>query len=512
MTHSSYLADIHQTLPRILGLFDTNPISAMRGVGDRYRWAWKGSDFANGTFQGAVHGLALLVVNGMLPEGMNEASILHRIHDALDGIRRITRNNGSLDEILPMESSYCVTALVAFDALCALDILAGRISDAERIRHHATVAPLIGFLVRARETHGIITNHLAVAAAALTRWHKMTGEDVIAARDDVLRVITRHYNAEGWFCEYEGADPGYQTLALDYLADMDAQAPELGLASSLFKTCEFLGYCAHPDGSFGGLYGSRNTRFLYPAGIGMLARQSPHAAALASFAGKAHQDKTVVGLAAMDDSNLVPMFNSFCRAAALAQQQAVPAPLPYEGNDFYKEFPEAGLIVVKQAETYSIVNWRKSVLSHFSPGRAILDGGACARNPKNTWYTSQMGRDVTRLIHADAQQVVIEAPMIRYHVSYPAPVQMVVLRILCLSVMRIAPLNAWVKKILVRLLISRRAVSGHVIRRTITLHPEVAIRDEWISNPGRLTLERPFQYFQATHMASQGYWQRGDDA
>ena len=107
-------------LPRVLALFDENPVSDTRGVGDRYFWSWKGSDFANGTFQGAVHGLACLTAKSLLPISISEPRMLERINEIIRGTRSITRRDGSLDEILPFEQSFCVTALVAFDTLSAL--------------------------------------------------------------------------------------------------------------------------------------------------------------------------------------------------------------------------------------------------------------------------------------------------------------------------------------------------------------------------------------------------------
>ena len=77
---SPYLNGALSSLPRVLALFDQNPISPTMGVGDRYHFAWKGKDFTNGTFQGAVHGLACLVANNLLPKEISRKSMLSKIN------------------------------------------------------------------------------------------------------------------------------------------------------------------------------------------------------------------------------------------------------------------------------------------------------------------------------------------------------------------------------------------------------------------------------------------------
>ena len=118
-----YLEQIRRVLPRLLALYDTSSISPTYGQGDRYRWAWKLIDFGNGTFQGAAHGLARLVVSDLLPAELSEAPIMRRIEAMFHGAEVLCRRNGSLEEAFPFESSFCVTALVAFDLLSTVELL-----------------------------------------------------------------------------------------------------------------------------------------------------------------------------------------------------------------------------------------------------------------------------------------------------------------------------------------------------------------------------------------------------
>src|SRR5690606_11062920 len=121
------------------------------------------------------------------------------------------RRDGSFEEALPYEQSYCVTALAVYDNLCATMRLGTQRFDVKSLER------AIGFLVRRDETHGFISNHLATAVAALRRWDKLTGD--AAARAKAGRLLDRilsNQSPEGWFVEYGGADPGYQTLCMSH--------------------------------------------------------------------------------------------------------------------------------------------------------------------------------------------------------------------------------------------------------------------------------------------------------
>lgn len=494
------------SLPRVLSLFNDNAISPMLGIGDRYHWAWKGSDFANGTYQGAVHGLSYLVSYKLLPDEISETKILSKIKRVIDGVRKITYQNGSLDEILPFESSYCVTSLVAFDILCAVDELKDHISQSDVQRHIETVRPLINFIVSNEETHGVITNHLAVSLAALGRWQKMTGEDVQEKTNEVLNQILTFYSAEGWFLEYSGADFGYQTLSLDYLVDFNALFPEFGLGQYLEKAITFLSCGAHPDGSFGGTYGSRNTRFLYPAGIEIMAHDFEGAVPLARFSREAHKMNTIVGLPALDEPNFITMFNSICRAAAIARELPAKGKLPFQLPKINIQYPEAGLIVVGSQSGYNIINWKKGG-SYYSSTHG-KSGGLIASGQDGKIYTSQSGL-TGKLVNITDEEIIIESKLHRFQAVYPTPGKMIVLRLLCLTLMRVNIFNKIIKKLLVKLLIHRSNSTKAVAQRKFSLS-ENKMEDVWVHNPHELEFLE-LQDFFAIHMASQGYWQVGDD-
>ena len=233
-----YLNEVHATLLRLLALFDVDSTSRSYGWGDRFHWGWKLIDFPNATFQGAAHGLARLVSVDALPDGYGERAMVARIDSIFEGTRRLTRGDGSLEEAFPNEGSYCVTALVAFDLLSATELLKERVGEAVRKRWLDIVRPLIGFLLNSSEHHAFISNHLATAAAALVLWSDACGGHGEERARTLIRRIVTAQSEEGWFPEYEGADPGYQSLATYYLADVHRRRPEWGLAGPLAKAID----------------------------------------------------------------------------------------------------------------------------------------------------------------------------------------------------------------------------------------------------------------------------------
>jgi hypothetical protein len=514
-----YLDEIKRNLPRLLALFDTDQTSTSHGMGDRYHWAWGLIDFGNGTFQGAAHGMARLWCAGLWPYPTPKTQFLARIDDLFEAAGRLTRKDGSLEEAFPHEGSYCVTALVAFDLLCAIDLLNTE-KEKQQQRWRAIVAPMIGYLIRADETHALISNHLATAVAALLRWHRLTGDKRAERKARVqLDKILHHQSDEGWFKEYEGADPGYQTLCTYYLADVHQLRPDLGLIEPLRRSIKFLWHFAHPDGSFAGLYGSRSTRFYYPAGVLALANEIPEAAALSAFMVSSIAEQRVVTLSAMDEPNLIPMFNAYAWAAAMSKEAnaAEPAVTPLltlpcqDTQPLSHQFPQAGLWLHRGPNHYTLINTHKGgVVYHFRQGHPpLIDAGVVVCDAKGHYASSQAHEPYNR-VHLKGEQLEITAAITAMPKQLPGPVQFMVLRGLCLTAFRFAPLREWIKQQLVRMLITRRHHWPLHNLRTVTLGEALKIEDQTDLQAG-YQVGKNTGTFVPIHMASQGYWQLQDE-
>lgn len=513
----TYIKEVHANLPRLLALIDRDQTSGSYGMADRYHWAWGLIDFGNASFQGMANGLARLWCHGLWPYGTQQQHFIERIDSLYQGAAKLTRADGSLEEAFPNEGSFCVTALVAFDLLVALDLLKHQVGVAKRKSWLAVVRPMIGYLLKAEETHAIISNHLATAVAALVRWHQLTGDkDAEARARQLMDQILENQSEEGWFREYQGADAGYQSLCTCYLADVHQLRPDWQLLAPIRRSIQFMWHFAHPDGSFGGLYGSRCTRFYYPAGVMALADEMPEAAALAAYMTKSIAEQRVVALSSIDEPNLIPTFNSFCWAAVLASKSAsmesttlpkLPVQLREPMRLYY---PKAGVLIDRGESHYTIIATGKGgVTYHFSDNNPpVINAGVVVRNAKGKLASSQ--GDGQYEINEEKNVLTIIASILPMPKQRPNPWQFLALRLMCVSIFKVPLVRELIKQLLVRLLITGSAPWPLKNRRKLFLGKDLKIQDETELKPG-YEIVVGVNSFVPIHMASQGYWQRQDE-
>ena len=515
MSPNPYLIEIKANLPRILSLIDRDKTSSSYGMGDRYHWAWGLIDFGNGTFQGVAHGLARLWKNDLWPYSSSNEVFFERIDSLFEGAKSLTNSSGSLEEAFPNEGSYCVTALVAFDLLCALELLSGDIDTEKYQEWKSVVEPMIQYLLAADETHAMISNHLATAVAALMLWDQLEKDKY--AEEKALFLLERilsNQSSEGWFDEYNGADPGYQTLCTYYLAFIHLYRPDWNLEEPLERSIDFLWHFAHPDGSFGGLYGSRCTRFYIPAGILALSQKNKKACALSSFMTESILKKTVITLSTIDEPNLIPVFNSYCWAAALADSQYTDEHIPLlpslSKDPFFLYFDKAGICVDRGADYYTIINTDKGgVIYHFPEGSSsIIDAGVVVKKKNKHFGSPQSGSRVNISDNKKSIEIISSiGPMPK---SRPGPWQFLILRVCSVTVFKSFLIREWVKKSLVKFLIGeKRAWPINNIRK-IELSKSLKFEDKTLVTNGFRVIKH-ITNFVPIHMASQGYWQIQDE-
>ena len=512
-----YIESLHRNLPRLLSSFNMDTLSPYAGVGDRLYWGWKIIDFPNGTFQAAVHGLAILTYLNRLPFGITQNSMLKKIDYIVRGIEKIISKNGSLDEALPNESSFCVSALVASDVLAAREILTKYLSKKQKAEWIKIIKPLIKFLMKQDEHHGLISNHLASASLAMYRWHKITKDKKAEIRGRMwLNRILQNQSSEGWFEEYGSADPGYQSWCTTQLAQLHILRPDLKLSKPLSRSLEFLTYAAHPDGSFGGNYGSRNTRFLLPGGLEIMKKDNRNASALSKFTETGAREHKFVTLDSIDAGNLVPIFNDYAIAAYYnkkVKKKAKPLILPYQKKNFKTWFSKSGWFVESGKGFYTIINFKKGgAYVHFKNSKERYeDPGLVAKSVNRKLFTSFNSKALNiAKLKFNARKLEVNFKLSVTNHQYPTPIKFIILRVLSLTVFKSLYIGNLIKISLANYLIKKRKISNVEVKRSYMLGKNFKVLNK-ISEQNKFKVLENNKNFSNMHMASQGYWQISDD-
>ncbi len=264
-------------IPKILTLQDRNAHSPTYGCFDRNYWHYKIIDFPSGMAQEFVWPLAL-VHSLDLPDNpyFQQPSIKEWAEAGMLFAARSAHADGSCDDYFPFEKA---SGAAAFSLLAGIESYALLKLDRPKL--------LECFCRRAdwlsnHEESGRLANHEALIALCLEK----LGRKEAAARR--LQRVLEWQDKEGWFAEYEGCDPGYQTLTIGLLAQLYELSPNESLRNALVRAIQFAQHFVHPDGSFGGEYGSRNTYNFFPHGFELAGKWFPEALAI--------NDRFLVGL------------------------------------------------------------------------------------------------------------------------------------------------------------------------------------------------------------------------
>lgn len=260
-------------IPKLLTLLDRNPHSPTYGCFDRNFWQYKIIDFPSGMAQEFVWPLALAYATPVpdnpfyqqtVLRDWVEAGILYAAHSA--------HADGSCDDYFPYERAG---GAAAFSLLAAIESY--RLLGLKNPTALQFFARRADWLAHHHES-GQLTNHQALIVLGLEILSQLlgTGQWERAKLQRLERVLAWQ-SAEGWFQEYQGCDPGYHTLTLFCLARIYQFRPDIRIKEALIKAVDLAALLIHPDGSYGGEYGSRNTYNFFPAGFELVGQWFPEA-------------------------------------------------------------------------------------------------------------------------------------------------------------------------------------------------------------------------------------------
>jgi hypothetical protein len=510
---SVYWLAARQEIARVLSWQDRESFSRTYGCFDRTYWCWKFSDFPGARFQEAVFTLAHLFTTPLVENRLyHEPRALRWIEAGLDFWQRLQRRDGSFDEAYPFEHSLAATAFTGFYAGEAF--LRTRDALPDRDRAVGTFARAGDWLCRNDERHGVLSNHLAAAAVALYVIFLITGDDRFERRGwQFVQRIYDHQSREGWYEEYGGADPGYQTLTTFYLARLWQYTGDAPLQESLARSVSFLKHCIHPNGTLGGEYGSRNTEFFFPAGCEMLAGALPDAARIARFMRSYVPEGSTAGLWAMDAQNMLPMLNNYLFATDYAasfdggEEAELPCEVPGEWW-----FPDAGLLIKSTPTFYAIVGLAKGgIVKIYDKDQrtlAVSDCGYVARLSTGTVASTQSLRRRSAWTRGPSV-CTVEADFVPLLQRHPTTWLFLVFRSFSMTLGRAQRVAYWLKNRLVQFLMRPPPAVPLRLTRQVQLGTDaVTVTDELVA-VGRVGVVecRRNQKFAAIHMGSSRYFQ-----
>ena len=494
---------------RLLSQLNRDPATSTYGCFDRRYWAWKLADFPEATFQRNIQSLCWFMDQ---PEAKGSDNLVEFIKAGLLYAFEIQHKDGSFDQAYPNEHSYGATAFLLPDLITAYQKIKEFLSLDERTFTENRIMRSADFLYKAAELHGFIANHLAGAALALLKSHQLFGEIKYKSKSQkIINRIIENQSGEGWYQEYNGADPGYQTLCMYYLAQIFQIERSGTLRESLERSLHFLQFFIHPDGTFGGEYGSRRTEIYYPGGIAILAQEFPVAAEMHTFMKESIRTGNTVNLIDIDMGNLAPLLSNYITAASIKESASTDSTLPIKQQEFTQIFRSAGIAITANPAYYAILGISNGgVLKVFNKKSSTLvydDCGLLGETSDGHKFSSQI-TSLNNPLKWGNNLYETTSSFNKISSQFPTPFNYLLLRIANLTFMRCRFLNEAVKKMLVKLLINKNVpIPLHRIRKIEFKQNTIHIADK-IERTGPIHIKTLTQgnKFSTIHMASARYF------
>jgi len=467
-------------IPRLLHLIDRNPYSRTYGCFDRAFWHYRTMDFPCGMSQEFVLPLALVHARdypGNPYYGMERMRELAEA--AIRYMIRSSHADGTCDDYFPFERAMGALVFSLYAASESYQVLGmrdERVVDLllKRVRH----------LEHENET-GQLSNHQALAALAAYNVYKITGDDRCrrVADDRVALTLSWQHPGEGWFQEYEGADPGYHSCTIDFLAKLQQKRGDDALVAPLKKAVDFAWLFSHPDGSYGGEYGSRNTYHFYPHGFELMARHTEKAGQIAdAFLRGVDGDKRYHN----DDDRMTAHYVYDFLQAYADYHQPRPKPINHSRREPETIWLPGAQMAISWAgaagkSRHTVCNLSKGgVLKIFdADGPIASDTGLIGELDDGRVVVSHLVQS-DNFVSADpaAGEFSVEGNFCRRRSNLPTPFKVVIFRLLLLTVGRFdANLT---RSLLQKILITGKPATAFRFKRTIRLPPDKVVVTDYI--------------------------------
>ena len=476
---------------KILSLLDRDEDSPTYGCFDRDHWHYKIRDFASAILQQGCLVLAQVFSNKF--DGniyYNNEKIKKWSIAAINYWVKIQHRDGSFDEYWPNEHGYPPTVFSTYAVSETYRIL-----DLDDTRIKKALLKSARFLLKKKES-GAVNQEIASVAALYSVYLTTKKKELLPKIKIKLKNMLKLQSKEGWFPEYGGADIGYLSVSLHFLAEYYRLSKDRRILTNIRKLVEFIQYFIHPDGSSGGDYGSRNTQYFMRGGLEIVAKEIPLAGAIADKLLTNHPDTT--------DQRYIEHYclHSYVSALIHHQKRKKNLRLPCE-TACDKYFHESGLVVKRQDDWYCIVNLNKGGTVKLYKGNKNIVNDCGYRVWKN-------GLGVTNWVAPEAKKKVengsLSVRMNLYKAKFftPTAIKHSVLRVLSFVFgSRMIPL---LKKIMIN---PSKKMDVEFKRRIVFNKNEIELFDE-ISSEKMISKIKSNYGFSLRYVPSSKYFQKSE--
>ena len=389
ISKNTYINNINYEVSRILSLLDKNKLSKTYGCFDRNYWHYKIKDFPSGMSQEFTLVLALVYDTEYINNKFyNNIKIKEYIEAGIQSAIDFTHLNGCTDDYYPYERALGATVFSLY-ALTESYLLLN-------IKNENFV---IFFRLRAdwilnNEESGKLTNHHVIAALSLYNTYLITNDIKYKnAFDKKLEHVYSWQTEEGWYWEYEGCDPGYLTVSIDFLSQIYNKTKDKKILESLKKAIQFFYKIQHPDGTTGGEYGSRNTLVFHPAGFEVMSSYDEQALKISNSYLTALDNELLANIA--DDHlighGLISRLNAFRYSKDRNYEKL---------NDNYKNdinihYKLSNFYIYSFGDTWSIFNLEKGGTSKIYKDTNLIhsDSGVILENNNGKFVSSILDKE-----------------------------------------------------------------------------------------------------------------------
>jgi len=369
-----------EEMPRLLSLLNRDSSSPTYGSFYRVHWHDKVTDVESAHVQLATLAL-VLAYSRPFPHNhyFRNRKIRQWCKASMEYWMRIQNGDGSFNEHYPNEHSFGATAWSLQAILQSHELLQDELTPQESDMLVDAEVKAAKWLVK-NDEYATLANHLAIAAFTLAKASELCG--VASFAGGAKRKLDKLFSlqsADGWFLEYDGPDLGYLTTTISFLAKYFQINPQESILKRLEKAINFASYFVFPDGTYGGVIGSRNTTHFSPHGFELMAGRVPASACVADEM-LSHMEKgSVLTPSRIDDKHfsglMIEYLQSYLDFRERRKQQFL---IPYRRRDFLAIFEHSGLIVVNTPRYYAAIAGKKGGVFKLvckGQGKAFSDSG-----------------------------------------------------------------------------------------------------------------------------------------